>query len=73
MPGLRVTYEQAQRLWGLDATTCREVLDCLIQLKFLTLTPSRQYVRLTEGATSGPDMQMVKAVLESTQTRKHAG
>ena len=63
MPGLHVTYEQAQRLWGLDATTCRDVLDCLVRVKFLTLTASRQYVRLTEGATT-PDLQMARASLD---------
>ena len=27
MPGLRVTCQQAQRLWGLDRQTCLEVLE----------------------------------------------
>ena len=27
MPGLRVTADQAQRLWGLDAQTCRDALE----------------------------------------------
>lgn len=71
MPGLRVTRDQAQRLWGLDATTCREVLDCLVDVKFLTLTSSGQYTRLTEGATAGPNLRMAKAAL--TSKRASAG
>jgi hypothetical protein len=35
MPGLRLTRRQAQRLWGLDEQTCREVLDLLVDARFL--------------------------------------
>jgi len=54
MPGLRVTEEQAQRLWGLDAATCRQALDCLIEVRFLTQTAYGQYSRLTDGRTGNP-------------------
>ncbi len=30
MPGLALTLDQAQRLWGCDAVTCRLVVDVLI-------------------------------------------
>lgn len=73
MPGLRVTHEQAQRLWGLDAATCRQVLDCLVDVKFLTLTPSGQYTRLTEGPVRKPNLQMASAVLRDRQRRQRAG
>jgi hypothetical protein len=35
MPGLRLTREQAARLWGLDSKACEEVLDCLVAASFL--------------------------------------
>jgi hypothetical protein len=30
MPGLSLTIEQACRLWGCDAVTCRHVIDMLV-------------------------------------------
>ena len=47
MPGLRVTACQAQRLFGLDATTCDEVLAGLLQSGFLSRTVDGMF-RLTE-------------------------
>lgn len=35
MPGLRLTPEQAARLWGLDSTACENVLRSLISASFL--------------------------------------
>jgi len=35
MPGLRLTPEQAARLWGLDAKSCGEVLRALVSASFL--------------------------------------
>ena len=45
MPGLCVTAAQAQRLWGLDGTTCAFVLMTLIQRGILKRTPGGTYVR----------------------------
>jgi hypothetical protein len=73
MPGLRVTAAQAQRLWGLDAATSRHVLDCLVDVRFLRHTPSGHYVRLTEGTTSLPDLEIVKALLQAAQQQLRAG
>lgn len=73
MPGLRVTHHQAQRLWGLDASTCREALDCLVDVKFLTLTPAGQYARLTEGPERKANLQMARAVRRDTQRQSRAG
>jgi hypothetical protein len=36
MPGLRLTREQAARLWGLDPTACDEVLNRLVAASFLS-------------------------------------
>jgi hypothetical protein len=33
MPGLRLTASQAQRLWGLDEHTCRQVLDLFVEAR----------------------------------------
>ena len=30
MPGLALTIDQARRLWGCDAVTCRRVIDVLV-------------------------------------------
>ena len=35
MPGLRLTVEQAARLWHLDARTCAGVLEALVESGFL--------------------------------------
>jgi hypothetical protein len=35
MPGLRLTPEQAARLWGLDTRLCSEVLRALVSSSFL--------------------------------------
>lgn len=45
MPGLSVTAPQAERLWGLDSTTCSFVLMTLIQRGILKRTASGTYVR----------------------------
>ena len=45
MPGLSVTFMQAQRLWGADGPSCREVFDALTERGFLTLTKKGRYVR----------------------------
>jgi len=45
MPGLSVTARQAERLWGLDSTTCAFVLMTLIQRGLLKRTASGTYVR----------------------------
>jgi hypothetical protein len=38
VPGLHLTTAQAQRLWGLDATTCESILEALVQAGFLRRT-----------------------------------
>ena len=45
MPGLRLNLRQAQRLWGLDATSCEDVLDALVDEGVLTRTRDYAYVR----------------------------
>ena len=45
MPGLSVTAPQAERLWGLDSTTCSFVLMTLIERGVLKRTMNGTYVR----------------------------
>ena len=45
MPGLKLTEQQAQRLWGLDAPTCRTILVALTQKRFLMRTAKGMYIR----------------------------
>jgi hypothetical protein len=49
MPGLRLTPAQAQRLWGLDRTTCEELLKTLVDGKFLSQTRDGSFVRTDSG------------------------
>ena len=45
LPTLNVTARQAERLWGLDSTTCAFVLMTLIQRGLLRRTAGGTYVR----------------------------
>ena len=45
MPGMCVTALQAQRLWGLDMTTCAFVLMTLVERRVLRRTPRGTYVK----------------------------
>jgi len=45
LPALSLTAPQAQRLWGLDSTTCSFVLMTLIERGVLRRTASGTYVR----------------------------
>jgi hypothetical protein len=61
MPGLRVTQQQAQRLWALDAATCRAALEFLTSVGFLCKKNTEQYARLTDGPATFPSFRMAKA------------
>jgi DNA-binding GntR family transcriptional regulator len=45
MPGMRLTEEQAMRLWGLDRRTCREALDSLVTARFLARDHSGRFIK----------------------------
>lgn len=45
MPGMCVTAAQAQRLWGIDATTCSFVLTTLVERHVLRRTARGTYVK----------------------------
>ncbi len=53
MPGLRLTPEQAERLWTLDGSVCGSLLESLVDLKFLTRGRDGRYA-LANGDEMDP-------------------
>ncbi len=49
MPGLRLTAEQARRLWSLDLNTCVSLLEALVDSRFLARTSDGMYFRLSDA------------------------
>ena len=49
MPAMRLTIEQAMRLWRLDRTTCNHVLDSLVAAHFLERDITGRYARAHSG------------------------
>jgi hypothetical protein len=49
MPDLRLTGQQASRLWNLDQAACDKILATLIQDHFLSQTGDGSYVMATAG------------------------
>jgi hypothetical protein len=45
IPGLILTKQQCQRLWGLDRAACDTVLGLLMRTKFLRRTENDTYAR----------------------------
>jgi len=72
MPGLGLTRQQAQRLWGLDDATCGRVLDELVDGKFLEHRPDGRYIRTGEGAFPMPAIHMAKADILRTPVPRSA-
>jgi len=69
MPGLRLTRPQAQRLWGLDAETCLQVLEFLTSERFLDRGANGTYARRTDGAMTFPPARMAPAQASSAADR----
>jgi len=49
MPGLRLSAEQARRLWSLDSDTCSRVLGTLVGAGYLHRDPHGRYARTHAG------------------------
>jgi hypothetical protein len=49
MPGLRLTPQQARRLWRLDEAACEKVLGALVEARFLARTRDGAFVRSHDG------------------------
>jgi hypothetical protein len=71
MPGLRVTPQQAQRLWALDAATVLRALDSLVEAGFLRRS-GEHYMRLTQGPAVSSSLRMARAAIPSTRAPRHA-
>src|ERR1019366_173592 len=54
--GLRLTLEQAERLCGVEQTTCQMVLDVLVDEQFLCVKSDGRYARLTDGEIVHPEL-----------------
>ena len=65
MPGLKLSREQAQRLWAVDESTCTELLESLVAAKLLVRGADRQYARFShssQGVSDSPvQSRMAKA------------
>ena len=49
MPGMRLTTEQAMRLWSLDRATCESVLEELMAIRFLERDAYGRYKKCHRG------------------------
>lgn len=49
MPGMSLTAQQVQRLFGIEEASCQTLLDALVDARFLRVKPDGSYARLTNG------------------------
>ena len=49
MPGMRLTLDQAMRLWDLDRQTCQDLLNSLVAARFLEVDPNGRYHKADSG------------------------
>jgi hypothetical protein len=61
MPGMKLTLEQVQRLSGVDKAVCRQVLDALVNAKFLYLGTDRSYTRSVDGSIRSRTVKAVRS------------
>jgi hypothetical protein len=72
MPGLRLTTEQAQRLWGLDQQSCCDILAELVATSFLIRTADGRYARPSEDVVRFPPARMARAALAPAKPTREA-
>jgi hypothetical protein len=77
MPGLSLKAEQVQRLRGVERELCKNVLDALVETRFLRLKSDGAYGRLIDGEIPRPLPAKVplesKALLTASQSRGDNG
>src|SRR4249920_2243408 len=71
MPGLHLTAEEARRLCGVEQALCQQVLDTLVEMRFLSLKPNGTYARMTDGPDD-PRARPAKADIRATPHIKQA-
>jgi hypothetical protein len=64
MPGLQLTLQQAQRLWGLETAVCETLLNELVELNFLSRRPDGKFGRFSEGNGLSLPLRMARATLD---------
>jgi hypothetical protein len=64
MPGMALRLEQVARLCGIDRSTCKAVLDALVDVKFLGLRADGAYARVS--VETSHRSRPAKATLESS-------
>jgi Fic family protein len=70
MPGLRLTLDQARRLWGLDEATCAASLRRLVEMRFLVETKEHRFARFSEEAANAPRKRTARAGLNHAAHRR---
>jgi hypothetical protein len=70
MPGLRLTCKQAQRLWGLDERSCEELLEFLVEAKFLCRPGHGAYLRVSDGRIDCLRLRMAGAAAGDSMSVK---
>ncbi len=61
LPGLRLTRQQAQRLWAVDESTCTALLESLVSAKLLVQGADGRYARHVERSSPPVQTRMAKA------------
>jgi hypothetical protein len=56
LPGLKLTLEQATRLWGLERTTCHQLLESLVAAGFLAVGDDGRFHRVAADAPVAHDV-----------------
>lgn len=49
MPGMRLTINQAMRLWGMDRQTCSDLFASLVAARFLEMGSDGRYRKVHSG------------------------
>jgi len=70
MPGLRLTFTQACRLWQLDGPTCHQVLEKLLGERFLQRTPDGSYTVFSFPSPS-PAKSSLRSERQPVSPRRH--
>jgi hypothetical protein len=52
MPGMRLTIEQAMRLWDLDRRTCQSLLNSLVAARLLEIDSHGRYRKAHRGTSA---------------------
>jgi len=70
LPGLRLTAQQAKRVWELDESNCRRLLATLVEKKFLRQNEHGSYLQSPTGAVCPQGLQAGRAPLKEVSLRQ---